>query len=204
MNTQDLQSQFMELQKAYGGEFKYDENGNIISLTPDHVKTVKKEFTEKSRTTKNGIEEFLLYNSDSASCFELFYEYKDQLIPKVYWHGLATTYIRSDNFYGYKQEVRNCFMANIPERNHLMNRNEKKYLSSLGERVTIHRAMSNVEYLLGQYGLSWTLDYKVAEFFQKKYNRNGDTQKTIETKTIDVNEIIAVFLSRDESEVIVL
>ena len=97
MNIQDFHNQFIELQKTCGGEFKYDENGNIISLTPDQVKYVKKEFTEKVRTTKTGIED-LLYYADESRCFDIFYKYKDRLAPKVYWHGLAIAYVNSYDF----------------------------------------------------------------------------------------------------------
>ena len=88
-----------------------------------------------------------------------------------------------------------------------MNKKEKEYLAGLGNRITIHRAMTVEEEESGEYGISWTLKYDVAEFFKDDYQRNYSTselERTIVSKEIDTDKIIGLFMGRDEHEVIVL
>ena len=214
----ELRNQFIECQKQYGGEFEYNENGEIcgvknIPLPEDLMELLIgkinniKPFSEETRTTKKGIDDFLLSNAGSFRRFELFHQYKDRVTATVYWHGLATAYTDSDNLYHYREEVRECFSSQTPYRHNLMNKKEKAYLASLGDRVTIYRAMTLEEEESGEYGISWTLKYDVAEFFKNDYQRNYSTaelERTIVSMEIDTDRVIALFLGRDEHEVIVL
>ena len=214
----DFNKQFIDLQKQYGGKFKYDQNGDIIGITDidydfetfvQHFHGIYDitPFTEETRTTKKGIDHYLWSNANSFSRFKLFSQVKDRLTAMVYWHGLATAYTDSDNLYHYREEVRECFSSQKPYRHNLMNKKEKEYLAGLGNRITIHRAMTVEEEESGEYGISWTLKYDVAEFFKDDYQRNYSTselERTIVSKEIDTDKIIGLFMGRDEHEVIVL
>lgn len=90
------------------------------------------------------------------------------------------------------------------DKRYLMNRQELLYYQNLPKRVTIYRGCHRGEYddPESMFGLSWTTEQKVAEFFAFR----GRTHLVEDGRvySIDVNkeEIKAVFLDRYEKEVI--
>ena len=80
----------------------------------------------------------------------------------------------------------------------LMDTEELEQLHGLADTVTIYRGVrssrpGNVE------ALSWTLNKKTAEWFAHRFGRDG----TVYEAQIDRDQILAVFNSRNEAEVIV-
>ena len=80
----------------------------------------------------------------------------------------------------------------------LMDAEELEQLHGLADTVTIYRGVrssrpGNVE------ALSWTLNKKTAEWFAHRFGRDG----TVYEAQIDRDQILAVFNSRNEAEVIV-
>lgn len=80
----------------------------------------------------------------------------------------------------------------------LMDEEERELFQSLDDVVTVYRGVpphndQNVK------ALSWTLDREVAEWFAHRYGENG----TVYEAQIEKENIHAVFLGRNEEEVIV-
>ncbi|QMU28118.1 hypothetical protein [Adhaeribacter radiodurans] len=123
----------------------------------------------------------------------------------LFWYGLKSAYTSSDNLYHLRDFVRRAFRSKRPNRDVLMNEEEKAILLALPDTLKIYRAMTVEEKLSGDYGVSWTLNLKVAEFFRDDYWRNiatQDKEKTIMELEIPKEKIIALFLEREEEEVI--
>lgn len=66
-----------------------------------------------------------------------------------------------------------------------------------GNTVSIYRGVKVNNYR----GLSWTVDKNVAEWFAKRFGRDGD-KCYVFTGTINKKDIIALFSSRNEKEVV--
>lgn len=77
----------------------------------------------------------------------------------------------------------------------LMDEEERELFQSLDDVVTVYRGVNaqNVK------ALSWTLDREVAEWFAHRFGQNG----TVYEAQVRKENIHAVFLGRDEEEVIV-
>lgn len=159
--------------------------------------------------TKKHIDK-LLSIADSYSRWNVF---TNEIVPrlefgnKIYWYALKGTYDLCDNLYPYKEEIKKAFSVNIPGKRDLMNKEEKELLRSLPETVTIYRGMTEAESISKDYGVSWTLNKEVAQFFAFQYRRNHATQgkkKVVEELTINKKDIVAIFLGRKEFEVIYL
>lgn len=149
----------------------------------------------------------ILFRYSSTQRFDFFYELSRKMSPKVYWELLGTTYTSSDNLFQYKEKVRECFAAKHPFKEYLMNDEERAFIEALPDEVTIYRGMTIKELESGKYGISWTLDKKVAEFFTDTYLRNHATSKeakTIKELQIKKTDIVAYFQDRQESEIIYL
>lgn len=80
----------------------------------------------------------------------------------------------------------------------LMDEEEYDLFQSLGDVVTVYRGVTTYN-AQNVKALSWTLDLKVAEWFAHRYGENG----TVYEAQIEKENIYAVFLSRNEEEVIV-
>ena len=113
---------------------------------------------------------------------------------------LADAWVRSEN--------PNCDV-NVGKRNlvaffkqsdpsELMSAQERRQLSKLDDIVTIYRGVTsyNAENVRA---LSWTLDYEKAKWFAHRFSGDG----TVYEAQIKREDILALFNSRNESEVIV-
>ena len=80
----------------------------------------------------------------------------------------------------------------------LMNQEERSMLESLDDTVTVYRGVHSRK-PGGMKALSWTLDQEVAQWFADRYGRHG----TVYEAKIDKKHIHALFLGRNEAEVIV-
>lgn len=157
------------------------------------------------KLTEDDIYSILMW-ADSFSRMQAFLLFKDQIEDSVlYWKALREAYQNSDNLYQLKHEIIKCFLSIRPHKDHLMNKDELALLSSLPNKVKIFRGMTVSEADSKEYGISWTLDKKVAEFFAFTYGRNHDTadqNKTVVSVDIQKKQIQALFNGRNENEII--
>ena len=80
----------------------------------------------------------------------------------------------------------------------LMDDEERKMLNTLGDAVTVYRGVHSAK-SNGVNAMSWTLDQETAAWFAGRYGRQGFVYEA----KINKEHIHALFLGRNESEVIV-
>lgn len=78
---------------------------------------------------------------------------------------------------------------------------EKKLFDTLPQVIEIYRGCCFVDDIENLMGYSWTLKKEIADFFAYRFNQSS---RAVYKKTINKNEIAALFLDRKEFEVIVL
>lgn len=143
---------------------------------------------------------------DSGLRFHMFSRLSKLLSDKGYWYALSKAYTGGDWPDNYTiDDKRGFFGSHRRFREYLMTSAERRYLDSLPKKVTIYRAMTTIERESGEFGISWTLSKKVAEFFAYEYQRYAkyqDHEKVIHTLEVDKETIIAYFSGRKEREVI--
>lgn len=142
---------------------------------------------------------------NSYNRFYVFLKMVPRLKGKYYWYALRNAYDSSDNLYHIKEIVKGSFAKDEPERQSLMSKEEREYLTGLPEHITIYRGMTEVEYKSGDFGISWTLKKEVAEFFMHTYLRNHSTnhlKKVVHELVINKSDVIAFFNERQEFEII--
>lgn len=113
---------------------------------------------------------------------------------------LADAWIRSENPNNdpnlSREKLLSMFKAADPAV--LMDADERARLDELGKTVTVYRGVRSSRPGCVK-ALSWTLDQNVAQWFADRYGRQG----TVYEAKIDKKHIHALFLGRNESEVIV-
>ena len=142
-----------------------------------------------------------------VSKFQAFLAMAPILHGRLYWYALSKAYTGSDDLFSYRHDVRLAFESSEPEREYLMIKSERTRLENLPNKLKIFRGMTERERDSKEFGLSWTLDREVAEFLATKYPRNISTQgekKLVHEIEINKSDVIALFASRRESEIIYL
>ena len=76
---------------------------------------------------------------------------------------------------------------------------DKNYFMLLPNKITVYRGMSKLEYKSKNFGFSWTLDRKIAEFFAKRFI-DGVVHKAVAKKS----NIKCFSNQRSESELIIV
>ena len=140
---------------------------------------------------------------DTYNRFRHFLEVQHLLNGWHFWYCLRHAYEGSDNLYIHRQQIKELFQKDEPEKNFLMEPEEHTFLTSLGPVVTIHRGMSIAEKESRDFGVSWCLSREKAEFFAYEYCRApfAPEEMTVMTLEVNIDDIIAYF-SDNEEEVI--
>ena len=163
---------------------------------------------KEPQMTDAQLDHFIVLQS-SYNRFPAFLKlYMDAIISyQQFMDNLIDVYTMSDNLYKYRDLVRTAFewyKSILDESN---SKFTDDYINSLPQYVKVYRGMTQAESRNKKYGVSWTLDKNVAEFFAYEYCRNLDTakyKKTVKSKIINKDDIIYYTNQRNENEIIIL
>lgn len=208
------------------GQHRYD----VCNQMGRDVKVIKLNFTKDQAKSNEFIEEVRKIKEQQRIVLENFfikgqigykmqidlcasddkifylYKYKDKFKTDVeFTQYLSSAYTSSSNTYLYRQELKELFTSKriIPE--HLMNEEDLNYFKKLPHEFTIYRGMSKEEFNSKDFGFSWTLDRKIANFFANdyihNYNKINESGLIYETR-VQKKNVIAFFDERKEKEII--
>jgi hypothetical protein len=121
-----------------------------------------------------------------------------------FWKYIGTFYMISSGTIDVLQLLKLIFSSKRKNKDCLMTLEEKQHLDSLPDEIEIHRGMSIKESKNRNYGMSWSLSKKVAEFFAYEYYQTITSGKPMTVMTIKIpkNEAIAYLNRRDEEEIL--
>lgn len=188
-----------------------DFNASEIN-TPEALNQIRQIQKEQSRKLERFFEKYNIgYTKQLELCssedrFEKFYTLKENFIAKGnYWETLAYVYNLCNNTYRFRKELKEAFSADIPGKEKLITQEARKVIDKLPNCITIFRGMSVSEDESNDFGISWTLNRKVAESFANTYFHNYDTQgqkHIVKEIKISKTDIISYFNERKEEEII--
>lgn len=198
-----------EICKRGGYPLLYVEIDNFDDI--EMIKKIKREQKEKleKHFLDNKIDGMAqIIQSSSNDRMEKFLQHQNLITSdKQYWQTLRGSYDHSNDNYKIFQDIKNLFSAKRAGREFLMYEEEIKYLSELNDQITIYRGMAQVELESLNFGVSWSLDRKIAEKFAGTFIHNYDSngmKKTVYEIIIDKKDVVAYFNQRDENEIIYL
>jgi hypothetical protein len=144
----------------------------------------------------------LFLSAPTSDKIKLFVENADTFSDEEYWRELASAYIMQNyKKIPYKTYYK-LFTAERAYREKLMSDEEREFLTKLPDTITIYRGGSLAENKSKKYGISWSLNKKIAEqFADVKGKRDGKEMILIE-KQINKADVIAYFKEREEEEII--
>jgi hypothetical protein len=163
-------------------------NGMANAYYKQKVKAIEDALAKKNYNT-------VVYLHERPYRIQAFLDVMESMEDADYWKLLSSIWTDTENSWQNFQMWNALLRSPRPERHNLMDEEELNHLASLPNEVVVYRGcVAGVN----ENGLSWTLDKTKAEFFANRFSKNG----IVLEKTINKDEIVAVFLGRNESEVI--
>ena len=160
----------------------------------------------KKYITLEEIEKKLIYSwaTDTSKILYDFADLIDFIHPKDYWKYLRIAYENSDNLFATFPLSHLLFQYPEGEPKTMMEKEELCQFQKLPEKFEVYRGMSRKEKNIGEFGFSWTLDRKTAEFFAFKYNRNFNSRGNgvVVDKFVTKSECLGLLNDRKEQEII--
>ena len=125
---------------------------------------------------------------------------------KAYYDFLKEAWILTEfpmqSYDNYEDAVIDFYYFDDPRL--MMDEEEKKVFDGLPKIVKIYRGIRVDDELdENNIGLSYTFNKEKAEWFAKRFSQDGKGTPTLIEATIDKDDILSVFLDRDEDEVLV-
>lgn len=124
-----------------------------------------------------------------------FLKVMNQMSHEQYWETLREVWTDSENIWQNQSTWEELLLAPIKGQEYFMTAEERAYLASLPEVLTIHRG-----YNKSPRGFSYSLSKTKARWFANRFNQQGKI-KTIRVKK---SEVFAYVDSRNEKEIIYL
>ncbi len=145
---------------------------------------------------------------DHSNRMSIFMNRAHELTDKEFWFGFRNAYDSSDNLLHSKDEILFFIGCNIGRvhKEYLMNQYERRYFKKLPSTLVLYRGMTIQEYESGEFGMSWTLSKKVAEYFAYTYKRNhatANSHKMVCNKVINKDVLLCYLSERKEREILI-
>jgi hypothetical protein len=128
---------------------------------------------------------------------EAFTKIADKLPDAKYWSLLSAIWTDTENGFQNIEQWRELFSSSRPSRNFLMNEDEQFIFDNLADKFTVYRGCQEG---LNEDGISWTLKREKAEWFANRFQKAG----VVLEKEITKQDAVALFIGRNESEVVVI
>lgn len=128
---------------------------------------------------------------------EAFVKIADKLPDAKYWSLLGSIWTDTENGWQNLEQWKQLFSSSRPNRNFLMDENEQFGFENLGETFKVYRGCQEG---LNEDGISWTLRPEKAQWFANRFQKDG----VVLEKVIAKQDAVALFIGRNESEVVVI
>jgi hypothetical protein len=144
----------------------------------------------------------LSIGTPASDKINLLIDNADTFSDEEYWRELAYAYIMQNYKKIPYKTYYELFTSKRAFREKLMSEEEKQLLAQLPETLTIYRGGSLAEHKSKKYGISWSLDKKIAEQFADVKGIRDKKEMIVIEKQINKADVIAYFKERQEEEII--
>lgn len=154
----------------------------------------KKKYIAESLVQKKWSSVLVMYERPHR--MEIFAQYQSQMTNREYWENLAWVWTDSENLWQYGALPGALLCSQRPDRDYLMKPEERSFLNSLPEMVTIYRGHGKKN----RRGWSWTLSVQKARWFARRFAKSG---WGVSRMLVPRSAILAYFSGRGEYEVVI-
>lgn len=190
---------------SYHDKLKQDVIKHPLVFSVPHNSGMNAIVNEMLRQRKAASKEFLelkKYNSyiwihERPYRLQAFAEVAKHLDDKEYWEILSDIWTDSENIWQNRPYWKGLLADRKETKEFFMSEEDKLVYDQLPETITIYRG-----YIPGKnkLGFSYTLDKDKAEWFSKRYWKDG----LVLTRTVKKSDVFAYTNNRNEQEIIIL
>ena len=164
---------------------------------------VNKQYEQKLKSIEEAIKEkdytSYIWLHERPYRLQAFVSVLDNITPKEYWEGLSSIWTDSENIWQNKKIWKGLLsLSEKQDTKHLfMSESDLKTYNELPNEFKVYRG-----YIIDQNenGFSYTLNKEKAEWFSKRFHKNGSVLE----RTVKKEDIFAYTNERGEQEVIIL
>jgi hypothetical protein len=162
---------------------------------------------ESYRQKSKGIEEalkekkwsrYIFYHERPYRLAALLRCHEAGLHDEAYWNFVGDVWVDSDNIWQNIKTWRKIWSQPDPNRAACMDAEEREHYFGLPDSLTVYRG---VKLRKAVNGLSWTFDLERAKWFARRW-ATKEQQSMVAIGTVHKKNILAVFLGRNEKEIV--
>lgn len=155
----------------------------------------KKEAVEKAIAEKDFNRAIWWYERPYR--MQTFIELMDEMSHEEYWDILGSIWTDSENLWQYNSFLGMLLHSKRPGREHMMDEEERTFLSALPDEFSIYRGHQGKR---NRNGWSWSLSYGKAKWFGFRFSQKG---AAVARATVKKSDVIAYLDGRNEFEIVV-
>lgn len=129
-----------------------------------------------------------------------FEDVMDQMSDSEYWENLSSIWVDSESIGTEPERWLELLSSERKSRDSFMNKDEQKKFAELPETFTVYRGYSEGD--SEEFGMSWSTDYGVAEWFARRFS-DKTSEIIIEEMDIAKTDAMAYLTRRGEDEIII-
>jgi hypothetical protein len=163
----------------------------------NHFFRERKKVAEKALLEENWLKYILAHERPYQ--MGVLLDVRSKMTDEGYWEAVAYLWTSSENLWQYKKEFAKLFTIR-PGSLTMMDEKERAAYDALPKVVTIYRGYDRKS---NQKGWSWTTDKDKAIWFAQRFAMLDDRKPCLASGTCGKEVIVAYFLGRNESEIVV-
>jgi len=172
-------------------------------ITPEVVDLINASFAKKRASADEALRQKnwgrYIYLHERPYRIDAFEDVMDELTDQEYWSRLSDIWVDSENIGAQPDRWRNLLLSDRGSRESFMTEDERAEFAALQPRFTVYRGYSENDQ--EEFGMSWSTDAGVAEWFARRFARE-DEKIFMEEMEVSKDDVFAYLTRRGEEEII--
>jgi len=175
----------------------------IAPITPEVTDFINASFAQKRASAEEALAKKnwgrYIYLHERPYRIDAFEDVMDEMTDQEYWSRLSNIWVDSENIGAQPDRWRDLLMSERGSRESFMNENERAELAKLPQKFTVYRGYSENDQ--EEFGMSWSTDAGVAEWFARRFARENE-KIIMEEMEVSKDDVLAYLTRRGEEEII--
>lgn len=175
----------------------------MAPITPNMIDFINKGLAAKQAAAEDALKKknwnSYIYLHERPYRIDAFEDIMGSMTDEEYWSHLSDIWVDSENIGAQPERWKELLMSNRGSREFFMRDDERAELAKLPDKFTVYRGYSEND--PEEFGMSWSTDPLVAEWFARRFARNND-KIIMEELEVAKDEVFAYVTRRGEDEII--
>lgn len=175
----------------------------IAPINPEVTDLINASFAKKRASADEALRQKnwgrYIYLHERPYRIDAFEDVMDEMTDQEYWSRLSDIWVDSENIGAQPDRWRDLLLSDRGSRQSFMTDDELAEFAALQPRFTVYRGYSENDQ--EEFGMSWSTDAGVAEWFARRFAREDD-KIFMEEMEVSKDDVFAYLTRRGEEEII--